>query len=110
MLARFWLKGSSWVKEQANRWIKAYFLRGAVYLLPLLGICLIPLAFPQRVIIPRAAPHPAPSPTPAVPNGGCGAWRVVASSNGSANTNILFGISDRLAVGAYYDENFVAQT
>src|SRR5205085_12248482 len=53
---------------------------------------------------------PAPSPTPAVPNGGCGAWRVVASPNGSANTNILFGISDRLAVGAYYDDNFVEQT
>ena len=61
MLPRFWLKGSSWVKEQANRWIKAYLFRGAVYLLPLLGICLIPLAFPQRVVISRAAPHLPPS-------------------------------------------------
>jgi hypothetical protein len=104
------------VKNQTSRCIKGYLLRGAIYLLLLVGICLIPLAFPQRAIIQRAAHHPAPSPTPAVPNGGCGlAWRVVTSPNGSANTNILFGVgrnyfSYTYAVGTYYDENFTSQT
>jgi hypothetical protein len=103
------------VKEQANRSVKAYLLRGAAFLV-LLGICLIPLAFPQRVIIKRAAPLPAPSPAPTVPNGSCGlAWRVVASPNSSTNTNILFGVgrsyfSYTYAVGTYYDENFTSQT
>src|SRR5262249_47331851 len=50
------------------------------------------------------------------PNGYCGlAWRVVASPNSSANTNILFGAaatspSDVWSVGTYYDQNFTAQS
>jgi len=99
------------MKKQIAPSAMGHLIRGAFYLLLLLGICLIPLAFPQRVIIQRAAPHLAPSQTHTFPTGGCGrAWRVVPSSNGSANTNILFGIFDRWAVGTYYDQNFVAQT
>jgi len=105
------------VKKQASRWIKAHLLRGAIYLLLLLGICLIPLAFPQRVIIQRAAPHRAPSQTRTFPNGGCGSdWHVRASPNSSANTNILFGVAGRdwsayvWAVGVYYDESFTSHT
>jgi hypothetical protein len=105
------------VKEQASRGIKAYLLRGAASLLLLFGVCLIPLAFPQRVIIPRGAPQLARSQTSTVPKGGCGPdWRVVASPNSSANTNILFGVAgvywfgNVWAVGVYYDETFTSHT
>jgi hypothetical protein len=106
------------VKEQPSRGIKGYLLRGAVYLLLLLGVCLIPLAFPQRVITERAAPHLAPWQSRTFPNGGCGLeWRVVGSPNSSANTNILFGAagwagssSPVWAAGSYYDASFTSQT
>ena len=105
------------MKNQASC-CEAYLLRGAIYLLLLVGVCLIPLAFPQRAIIKRAAPLPAPSPAPTVPNGGCGLdWRVVASPNSSANTNILFGAGGWggasypvWAVGAFYDDSFISRT
>jgi hypothetical protein len=82
------------MKKQKAPFFTAYLLRSAVSLLLVLGICLLPLVFPQQVITERAALQLAPSPTPTVPNGGCGrAWRVVATPNVGGNTNILFGIN-----------------
>jgi hypothetical protein len=103
------------MKRQTARFRKAHLIRGAFYLLLLLASCTIPLAFSQRVIIQRAAPHLGPSQTRTFPRG-CGlAWHVVPSPNASANTNILFGVGQSfssipLAVGSYYDENFTSRT
>ena len=105
------------MKKQMAPSVEAHLVRGAVSLLLLLGVCLIPLAFPQRVTIQRAASHRAPSQTRTFPNGGCGPdWGVTASPNSSANTNVLFGVGGHdwspivWAVGVYYDESFTAHT
>ncbi len=104
------------MKKQINPTIRAHLIRGVFYLLLLFAVCVIPFAFAQRVIIKRMAPAMAQSQLRIFPGAGCGpAWRIVASPNSSANTNILFGVagtstSDLWDVGTYYDQNFTAQT
>jgi hypothetical protein len=104
------------VKEQANGGIRAHLVRGALWLLLLPAVGVIPFVLAQRVIIERSVPAMGHSQLRPLPKGGCGpAWRIVTSPNSSPNTNILFGVvgtstSDGWTVGTYYDQNFTAQT
>jgi hypothetical protein len=97
--------------------MRAHLLRGVLYLLLLLAVCIIPFALSQQRSIQRTVSPKAQSRVAASPNG-CGLdWRVVAGPNSSANTNILFGVGGLSfsfypiwAVGSYYDESFTSQT
>jgi hypothetical protein len=102
------------VKQKSNQRIGAHLLRSAFYIILVVTVSSIPFAVGQRA--KQARPRIAQSSPSTFPTG-CGLdWRIAASPNSSASTNILFGVggvyyaSNVWAVGVYYDENFTAHT
>ena len=96
------------MKKQIRPAVKAYLIRGAFYLVLLLGVSAIPFALAQRNATNRGAAKPTSSP-PVVPqfgSGRLGARLLVAPSPPRAPQTVLYDQYDNAGVQATLSDTF----
>ena len=96
------------MKKQIRPAVKAYLIRGAFYLVLLLGVSVIPFALAQRNATNRGAAKPTSSP-PVVPqfgSGRLGARLLVAPSPPRAPQTVLYDQYDNAGVNATLSDTF----
>jgi len=96
------------MKKQIRPAVKAYLIRGAFYLVLLLGVSVIPFALAQRNVTNRGAAKPTSS-LPVVPQfgSGClGARLLVAPSPPRAPQTVLYDQYDNAGVNATLSDTF----
>ncbi len=96
------------MKKQIRPAVKAYLIRGAFYLVLLLGVSVIPFALAQRNVTNRGAAKPTSS-LPVVPqfgSGRLGARLLVAPSPPRAPQTVLYDQYDNAGVNATLSDTF----